>query len=93
MKMEDEELVSIALNGLCYLLVCKGNFEALFWAKLQSNTPKKCRRQGLVHSYARITVPCSLSTKLVGQLGAYLLKNKVSVEQLLRIVYQPQAIF
>lgn len=31
--------------------------------------------------------------ELVGQLGAYLLKNKVSVEQVLRIVYQPQAIF
>eukprot|EP01018_Ginkgo_biloba_P020734 Gb_18371 [translate_table: standard] len=31
--------------------------------------------------------------ELVGQLGAYLLKNKVSVEQVLRIVYQPQAVF
>lgn len=31
--------------------------------------------------------------ELVGQLGVYLLKNKVSVEQVLRIVYQPQAIF
>ncbi|KAM0938175.1 putative transcription factor WD40-like family [Dioscorea sansibarensis] len=31
--------------------------------------------------------------ELVGQLGAYLQKNKVSVEKVLRIVYQPQAIF
>uniref|UniRef100_A0A0C9QVM9 TSA: Wollemia nobilis Ref_Wollemi_Transcript_5414_2075 transcribed RNA sequence n=1 Tax=Wollemia nobilis TaxID=56998 RepID=A0A0C9QVM9_9CONI len=31
--------------------------------------------------------------ELVGQLGTYLLKNKVSVEQVLRIVYQPQAVF
>eukprot|EP00250_Pteridium_aquilinum_P001867 c12073_g1_i1 orf=324-1751(-) len=31
--------------------------------------------------------------ELVGQLGSYLLENKVSVEQVLRIVYQPQAVF
>lgn len=31
--------------------------------------------------------------ELVGQLGTYLLQNKVSVEQILRIVYQPQAVF
>ncbi|MCO5601493.1 hypothetical protein L7F22_055614 [Adiantum nelumboides] len=31
--------------------------------------------------------------ELVGQLGVYLLENKVSVEQVLRIVYQPQAVF
>ncbi|GLJ05982.1 hypothetical protein SUGI_0029860 [Cryptomeria japonica] len=31
--------------------------------------------------------------ELVGPLGTYLLKNKVSVEQVLRIVYQPQAVF
>ncbi|XP_042488770.1 notchless protein homolog [Macadamia integrifolia] len=31
--------------------------------------------------------------KLVVQLGSYLEKNKVSVEKVLRIVYQPQAVF
>ncbi|PKA50517.1 Notchless protein like [Apostasia shenzhenica] len=34
-----------------------------------------------------------LDQELVVQLGAYLQKNKVSVEKVLRIVYQPQAIF
>ncbi|MCO5581229.1 hypothetical protein L7F22_035107 [Adiantum nelumboides] len=49
---------------------------------------------GVFHQEEKVPYAFYVNDKeLVGQLGVYLLENKVSVEQVLRIVYQPQAVF
>lgn len=49
---------------------------------------------GLLKNEERLPYAFYISDEeLIVQLGAYLQKNKVSVEKVLRIIYQPQAIF
>ncbi|KAF9593285.1 hypothetical protein IFM89_021041 [Coptis chinensis] len=96
MNTEEEENIGNNVNVMCMLTDPEGTTLGAPMSVPQIAGPLQLQQivNDLLNNEEKLPYAFYISDKeLVVQLGAYLEKNKVSVEKVLRIVYQPQAIF